>query len=261
MKKLLSFALITMAALSLSANGHSLYKKDTDADKMARVVSLIADDKAIPFFVHRDNLSLYSSQIDPRKLEGFTLPVDKMDESLSMGRMSDSEYARMTLIPVADSDSRVCMITFARDKIDMVTFVHEALHCKTSKHWDDDDYINLAGVAYVETKPDVSPSVYLNYFEEALVAHLTVAYAMNAGLDGMDEIRALNKIDKNVSSSIGIRTARNAVQVCGEKGACSLDVMTIANQMMNSPGFIQALKQDAEELSELQNLAALGVRK
>lgn len=260
MKRLASFAFMLMAMLSISVNAQSLYTQDSDADKISRFVSMIADEEAIPLFLHRLDSNLYNRQMDRNRIKEITLPVDHMRNALDRDLVNAKEAGRMTLIPVDNSDKRFCLMTFSHATVSMKTLLHEALHCKTSKYWKDRRYIDIAGTAFIQTNPSVSPSAYMNYFEEALVAHLTVAYAMNKGLDGMDDINVLVTMDKNAKSSIGVRTARYAMDTCGREGSCSLDVLTIANQMMNADGFADALKKDAEELSSVMNLAGLGVR-
>lgn len=257
--KLAGFALIFMALLPMAANAHNLYKEGTEGDKLSRIVSMISDSDAIPFFVNRKHPSFYSSHIDQDKVKDIDLPLARIQEALELGAMSEHENGRMSLLRLDESDKRVCMISFFKDKVSIDTFIHEALHCKTSKYWNQDQYIDLAARAYAQTKPSVSPQVYMNYFEEALVAHLTVAYAANTNLDGSGRITMLSKLDRNVQSSIGMRMARSAINLCSERGACSLDVMTIARQMVGSPGFKEDLKKDAEDLSAMSNLSALGI--
>ena len=264
-RTLLTTALIALTAFSFPVLGENLYKKGTAGHAMADLVREIAGPDAIPFFTIRGNNQHYFFQLDMPRAMNAGLPFSEMDKDLEMPMMSSGENARMGSFQVEDSDKRICFMTLT-ENLPSGTLFHEAIHCKNSEHWDSMEYKRLVAAAYLHKKTDMNPNKYFFFFEEALTAHLTVAYAANKGMDaankGMDAalegVKVIASRKSNEDSSFGMRVARSALELCGRKGACSLDSMEMATYLAGSVAFKDALHADAEELESLLNLAALG---
>lgn len=254
---LIKLVAFTLLAVSPSAFAANVYKPGTQGHEMAEFVGRFLETDMTVLFLRADDYLHYVRQVDEAAYAEAGLGSETLSY-LANGalRMFSDNNTRMNAyatssgdIPGNEEKASVCGIVFgSSDKVTMDTIFHEAMHCKTGAYLTNDEYTFQRLKAYYNVKPYVEMSNFVNMFEEAMAAHLQVAYFANEGVsEGIEMVRREAGFDQNGVNSLGVRTARSALEMCGTEGACSTDTLTLAASMMSSPALMEDIKQDMLE--------------
>lgn len=249
---MVSVAAVAISLFSPQAFSESLYSDGTVEAKLSELVMRVADEKAVPAFIFQWNDSGLTDRMNKDFMDKVGLNAAHIADALDRGRPDYGYNAYIKTQYGLKDGKRACVIVFPERHVEARTVFHEAVHCRISQYMDDYTPLKrLMTISYLENKTDTTALEYMVRFEEALVAHLTVAFGANTDMDQSMTVGAVKEIaglSSNRGSSYGVRTARHALQLCSKAGSCTTDVMAMAKQMAEAPGFLQMMKDDINEL-------------
>lgn len=249
------FALITalVAALSVQTSlAANIYAQGSFGQQMAMYVEPLLDRDATLVFSLAEDGAFFNKQVDVDALEGTPVTQDLLrylegNSRKHLGFNANASKAPVDVLP-GNLDESVCVVIFKDVKnVTWSTLLHEAMHCKTAHYYRDRAFLSILAPFY--TKLDrFAPDAFRVMMDEALGAHLQVAYAANHGIEhGIDKLETLAAHTQNRRNSIGVRTARHALATCSTKGACSTDTTEMARMLMGSEDFKALLAQDMDD--------------
>lgn len=246
-----------LAFVSMGACAVNLYQEGSTPSRMFDVVKLVVQDKVTPVFLFGDNPDELLALFDPAAVQDAGVSKATLDyykanvrpESLAHGVVGYAMggYA----VPGNETANKTCAIVMAtHDQMRTTsTMFHEAVHCKNftelradRKAWDLAASMNRPAL-------DMTNNQFMSLFHEVLAAYIQVAYWSNQEIkDGLGMVVNAAQPDKNTATSIGFRTARNALKVCGVKDACSTYAPDVV-QMLASNSYARGqMMLDLKEL-------------
>ncbi|MDM9589493.1 hypothetical protein [Pseudomonas asiatica] len=212
------------------ASGANLYVAGTNPARMYEVVRPVVGDTVTPVFLFGDNPQELLAHLDPEAVRKAGVEQATFDYYASKVRPESLAYGIVgyamggNAVPGNESANKTCAIVMATHEQmrTTATMFHEAVHCKNfSEIRSDRDAWQLAA-SMNRPSLGMTNQQYMSLFHEVLAAYIQVAYSANEGVvDGVGMVMRAAKPDKNTATSIGFRTARNALRVCKVKGACS----------------------------------------
>lgn len=219
-----------LASVSMGACAVNLYQEGSTPSRMFDVVKPVVQDNVTPVFLFGNDPDELLASLDPAAVQDAGISQATLDyyranvkpESLAHGVVG---YAMGGLaVPGNELANKTCAIVMAtHDQMrTTTTMFHEAVHCKNftelrsdRKAWDLAASMNRPALGMTNNQ-------FMSLFHEVLAAYIQVAYSANQGVqDGLGMVVRAAQPDKNTATSIGYRTARNALKVCRVKDACS----------------------------------------
>lgn len=129
------------------------------------------------------------------------------------------------------------------------TMFHEAVHCKTFAELREDKRAFDVAMSFKTPEMGLTSLQYISYYHEALAAFLQVAYASNEGQKhGLSMIVRTAKAEENKAVSIGYRTARAALRLCGEKNSCPTSTTDLVRVLAGNADVMKSITMDMVEL-------------
>lgn len=248
------------AVLSIIVTGASaanLYVAGTNPARMYEVVKPVVGDTVTPVFLFGDNPQELLAHLDPEAVSRAGVEQATFDYYASKVRPESLAYGIVgyamggNAVPGNESTNKTCAIVMATHEQMRTTstMFHEAVHCKTfSELRSDRDAWQLA-VSMNRPALGMTNQQFLSLFHEVLAAYIQVAYSANEGVvDGIGMVMRAAKPDKNTATSIGFRTARNALKVCQVKGACSTYAPDVVRMLASNDFARGQMMLDLKEL-------------
>lgn len=255
------FAKCTVPALALvaalQAQAENIYQAGSEGDELYHKVQYLLPPEVAPIFIPLSDKARVIRGINPDAFVDGGLTDHTV--SYLMGRIgqkltSENGVAAYTVtgsnIPGNDKRQRICGIVFTSDAAlrDETTLTHEAIHCKNAYVNGTDEYKKAALPAWQLSK-HLSARQFMTMLDEATAGGLQVAYAYNSGRTaGLKMVERYARYNKNGVVSIGFRTARGLLEVCGRKGACPTDSIGMINTIVQDKKLLSALMTDMFEI-------------
>lgn len=255
--KLMALPIMMSVTLCAPAGADNLYAPGTTPAKMFAVVYPVLGDKVTPIFFMGNDGQRFLNDLDPEAVKRAGVEQITIDQyykaltpetrangvlgySLGGAKFSGNEKEEVTCgIVVADKGA---MKTTS-------TMFHEAIHCKTFAELRKDKAAFALAVSFNKPGLKLTSFQFVSYYHEALAAFLQVAYDSNDGhKDGLGMIIRYSKSNKNTATSIGFRTARAALKLCGKAGSCPTDTPALVKMLSNNTDAMDAITTDMVEL-------------
>jgi hypothetical protein len=136
---------------------------------------------------------------------------------------------------------------------------HEAIHCKNAFMNGTEAYKNAANPAWQLSKK-LTARQFMVMLDEATAGGLQVAYAYNFGKTaGLRMVQQYADHKQNGVVSIGYRTARRLLDLCGRKDACPTDTIGMINTIVQNKPLLNDLMTDMFEIQAASEKAGLVV--
>lgn len=260
--------LIVTAGMANSVSAANLYQPETTPSRMFNVVKPVVGDLVTPIFLIGDDSGGFSKYLDPIAVEaaGVDQGAFAYYESKIQPDSIDHQVRGYAIggigSPGNEVENRTCAIVLSnRDQMKTTrTMFHEAVHCKNfSELRKAPDSWRLA-VSMNTPELGMTDDQFMSMFHEVLAAYIQVAYNANDGIeDGLGMIMTAAEANSNSATSIGYRTARNAIFLCAKKDGCSTyspDVIEMINKDHEAK---TAMLLDVKELYDAAKLSGFVV--
>lgn len=252
---------VTLTALLLGltscASAANLYKPKSTPSRMFDVVSPVLGQKVTPVFILADQRTKFTKSISQAAAESAGIGADTLiyfDKNLrpDLTKYGINGYAMSGIdAPGNERENRVCAIVISNERYmrTTTTMFHEAVHCKNFAELRADPEAWKIAVSMNAPWLGMTYDQYMSLFHEVLAAYIQVAYYANQGLqDGIGMVKDAAMTSRNTATSIGYRTARNALKRCSAKDACSTDAVAVTRMLANSPADRADMLLDLKEL-------------
>jgi len=236
-----------LSLLALNATAENLYRPGTQGHELAAYAEKVLPSTVSPYFVDARNRAKFSAELQPGALD--KIGISKTSQaSASLIRVETT--ADVTALASYDKslperkDRKLCTVVFVRQGESKVgsTLMHELMHCRIQAAEITTGYTDQVR-RVIALEPSLTKGKQLRMFEEVLARAMSFAFLVNQGVkeDG-DFFR--NRLSSPYPSNPGPLSVRRAVEMCVNKGACSVDPATLAKTLLDDKSFVAALKQD-----------------
>jgi len=234
-----------LSLLTLNATAANLYRPGTQGHELAAYAEKVLPSTVSPYFVMIKDTRFFESQLSDtanKVLSPASLKTLSIKSWSAAPRASAfTVYGR--IIPETERRN-VCVVVFAasdRAKVGS-TLMHELMHCRIQAAEITTGYTDQVR-RVIALEPSLTKGKQLRMFEEVLARAMSFAFLVNQGVkeDG-DFFR--NRLSSPYPSNPGPLSVRRAVEMCVNKGACSVDPATLAKTLLDDKSFVAALKQD-----------------
>ena len=258
------FVSIAFAALALvitsQASAANIYKEGTEGYRMAEMAERFVGDSVTTIFLVSDDVEDTVNQISRPLLDQSGIGLETIGYLIRDAEGAFENLPRSVTayalagsnVPANAERTQVCGVIFrtAEEATDETLF-HELMHCKSGEFLPTKEYLEPRYPVYMQVKDQVSKPVFVSMFEEAIAAHLQVAYKVNEGVDlGYRMVVGESMLQQNTENSIGIRNAQHALDFCGQQGRCSTDPVVLAKQLVRDEAYVDQMVQDMLELKD-----------
>lgn len=255
-KTLLACALL----LASSANhGANLYRPGTVPSMMFKVVSPVVEQKVTPVFILADQPGEFAKALDQAAASGAGVSAETLNYYNKNLKPGVTKYGIRGYaiggygVPGNETANRTCAIVISshRHMQTTRTMFHEAVHCKNFSEFRADPAAWKLATSMNAPWVGMTTDQYMSLYHEVLAAYIQVAYSANQGLqDGLGMVKDAAMQDRNAATSIGFRTARNALKRCSVRDACSTDAVVVTRMLADSPADRADMLLDLKELHE-----------
>lgn len=253
------FCFVALLLASVGASAANLYKEGSTPALMFDVVKPVVQDKVTPVFLFGDHPDELLAHLDPAAVQDAGVSQATLDyykanvkpESLAHGVVGYAMggYA----VPGNELANKTCAIVMAtHDQMrTTTTMFHEAVHCKNFTELRADRQAWDLAASMNRPALGMSNNQFMSLFHEVLAAYIQVAYNSNLGVkDGLGMVMRAAQPDKNTATSIGYRTARSALKICGTKDACSTHAPDVVRMLKSNTYARAQMMLDLKELSD-----------
>ncbi len=226
---------------------------------MFTVVSPVVGQKVTPVFILADKPGAFAKAIDPATAAKAGVSDDILRYYSKRLKTDVVQYGVKGYaiggygVPGNESTNRTCaiVISTARYMQTTATMFHEAVHCKNFSEFRSDPAAWRLAASMNAPWVGMTNDQYMSLYHEVLAAYIQVAYSANQGFqDGIGMVKDAAMQEKNTATSIGFRTARNALKRCSVKDACSTDAVAVTRMLAGSPADRADMLLDLKELHE-----------
>lgn len=252
-------ALVASACVTTGALGDNLYVPGTNPSQMYEVVKPVVGDTVTPVFLFGDNPQELLAHLDPEAVRKAGVEQATLDYYVSKLRPESLAYGIVgyamggNAVPGNESINKTCAIVLAthQQMRTTTTMFHEAVHCKNfSELRSDRDAWQLAA-SMNSPEMGMTNAQFMSLFHEVLAAYAQVSYSANQNVvDGLGMVMRAASPNTNTATSIGYRTARNALFLCSKKDSCSTYAPDIVSMLARDPSAKDAMLTDIKELFE-----------
>ncbi|MGR6496936.1 hypothetical protein IYR97_08015 [Pseudomonas fulva] len=253
-KSLCGAALMLFSVVASAAN---LYKEGSTPARMFEVVRPVVQDLVTPVFLFGNDPDELLALLDPAAVKNAGISQATLDYYKANVRPESFAYGVVGYamggyaVPGNETANKSCAVVMAThaQMHTTSTMFHEAVHCKNftelradRKAWDLAASMNRPALGMTNNQ-------FMSLFHEVLAAYVQVAYWSNQEIkDGLGMVVNAAQPDKNTATSIGFRTARNALKVCRVKDGCSTYAPDVV-QMLASNSYARGqMMLDLKEL-------------
>lgn len=236
-----------LSLLALNSAAENLYRPGTQGHKLAAYAENVLPSTVSAYFVDAKNRDKFSSDLQPGAMD--KIGISKSSQ-VAASRIRVETTSDVTALAAYDKalperkDRKLCTVVFLRQGESELgsTLMHELLHCRIQAAEITTAYTNQVR-RVIALEPSLSKGKQLRMFEEVLARAMSFAFLVNQNIkeDG-DFFR--NRLSSPYPSNPGPLSVRRAVEMCVDKGACSVDPAALAKTLLDDKEFVAALKQD-----------------
>lgn len=256
--KVMANAMLVSACMIGTALASNLYQKGTVADQMYQVVKpVFATREVTPIFILGDNVAEFMGNLSQEAVMGSAIPEETFRYYLANLRPESKAHGVVGYamggygVPGNESSNRTCAIVLASQEQMKTTstMFHESVHCKNFAELREDHAAWELAVSMNDPSLGMTNNQFMSLFHEVLAAYVQVAYGANQDIkDGLGMVIKAASPDSNTATSIGFRTARNALYLCAKKDACPTDSAAVVRMLAKNSLARDQMLLDIKEL-------------
>lgn len=266
---LLKFAIPALVlAAALPAHAENIYEAGSEGDALYKKVAYLLPPEVTPLFIPAEDRTRVLKKMDyavyPKAgvtVKTVSYLMDRVGEKLTAQNGVAAYAITGGAIPGNEGRQKLCGIVFTSEaalKNDGV-LTHEAIHCKNAFVNGTDAYKKAAYPAWQLSKK-LTARQFMVMLDEATAGGLQVAYAYNSGKTaGLKMVNDYANHTENGVVSIGYRTARGLLEMCGRKDACPTDTVAMINTIVKNKPLLNDLMTDMFEIQAASEKAGLVV--
>lgn len=256
-KTIKSVTLTALMLYAISSSAGNIYQAGSVPSMMFNVVSPVIGQNVTPVFILADNPGEFEKAIDTAAAAKAGVSDDALRYYTRHLKPDVVQYGIKGYamggygVPGNETASRTCAIVISDRKYmqTTTTMFHEAVHCKNFAELRADLAAWRLALSMNAPWVGMNTEQYMSLYHEVLAAYIQVAYSANQGLqDGLGMVKDAATPDQNAATSIGYRTARNALKRCSVKDACSTDAVAVTRMLAGSPADRADMLLDLKEL-------------
>lgn len=257
--KITATAVLVSSCMAGGATASNIYVEGSTPSRMYKVIKPVVGADVTPIFFLGSDALLFNNSVDPVLSEKAGVGEETIHYYLANLKPDSFKYGIEGYAlggygaPGNEESNRTCAIVLATDAQMKTTstMFHESVHCRAFADLRADPVASRTAVAMNRPSLGMTDGQFMSLFHEVLAAYIQVAYAANDGVvDGIGMVMRAAKPDKNTATSIGFRTARNALKVCGQKGACSTRASDVVRMLQDNTFARGQMMLDIKELFE-----------
>lgn len=253
-------------ASSVAANAENIYVSGSEGDALYKKVEFVLPPEVVPVFIPLEDKKRILKNMDAGVYTKAGLTVDTV--KYFMNRIGDRLTATNGVaayaisgrnIPGNAQRQRFCAVVFTSPAAlkDEGVLLHEAIHCKNAFVNGTDAYKKAAYPAWQMSKK-LTARQFMSMLDEATAGGIQVAYAYNSGRTaGLRMVQSYASHTSNGVVSIGFRTARGLLELCGRKDACPTDTVGMINTIVQNKVLLNDLMTDMFEIQAASEKAGL----
>lgn len=263
------YALLALVlATAAPAKAVNIYEAGSEGDALYKKVQYLLPPEVVPLFIPSEDRTRILKKMDYNVYSktGLTVKtvsyfIDKMSKKLIPANGVAAYAITGGGIPGNENRRKFCAIVFtsgASLKNEGV-LTHEAIHCKNGLVIGSKAYVKAANPAWQLSKK-LTARQFKVMLDEATAGGLQVAYAYNSGKTaGLQMVKNYASHKENGVVSIGYRTARGLLEMCGRKDACPTDTVGMINTIVQNKPLLNDLMTDMFEIQAASEKAGLVV--
>lgn len=266
---LMKFAIPALVlAAALPASAENIYKPGSEGDVLYKKVQYLLPPEVVPVFIPAEDRTRILKQMDFDASSKAGLSVKTVSHFIDgMGKKLTSENGVAAYaitgggIPGNEKRQKFCAIVFtsAASLKNEGVLTHEAIHCKNAYVIGSEAYVKAANPAWQLSKK-LTARQFKVMLDEATAGGLQVAYAYNSDKTaGLSMVHKYAALKENGVVSIGYRTARGLLEMCGRKDACPTDTVGMINTIVQNKPLLNDLMTDMFEIQAASEKAGLVV--
>jgi hypothetical protein len=259
---------IFLASAVAPASAGNIYQPGSEGDVLYKKVQYLLPPEVVPLFIPLKNRTRILKTMDysAYSKDGLTVKtvsyfIDRMGAKLTAANGVAAYAITGGEIPGNTKRQKFCAIVFTSDaslKNDGV-LTHEAIHCKNAFVIGSEAYVKAANPAWQLSKK-LTARQFKVMLDEATAGGLQVAYAYNSGKTaGLSMVQRYADHKQNGVVSIGYRTARRLLDLCGRKDACPTDTIGMINTIVQNKPLLNDLMTDMFEIQAASEKVGLVV--
>lgn len=259
---------VLMLAAALPAHAENIYKAGSEGDELYKKVEYLLPPEVVVVFIPLEDRARILKNMEESTYLKAGLNVDTV--SYLMDRVSNKMTVENGVqayaisgknIPGNADRQKFCGIVFtSRDSLKSErVLTHEAMHCKNAFVNGTAAYKDAANPAWQLSKK-LTARQFMTMMDEATAGGLQVAYAYNSGKTaGLQMVKNYASHKENGVVSIGYRTARGLLEMCGRKDACPTDTVGMITTIVQNKPLLNDLMTDMFEIQAASEKAGLVV--
>lgn len=260
--------LATTVLIATPALAGNIYKAGSEGDILYKKVEYLLPTEVVPIFIPAKDRIRILKNMDYAAYPKTGLTVSTVSYLVDgvSDKMSDEKGVRAYAItggsiPGNASSQKFCGIVFTSlaAQNDEGVLMHEAIHCKNAFVMGSKAYVEAANPAWQMSKK-LTARQFRVMLDEATAGGMQVAYAYNNGKTaGLSMVHRYAAHKQNGVVSIGYRTARGLLEMCGRKDACPTDTIGMINTIVQNKPLLNDLMTDMFEIQTASEKAGLVV--
>lgn len=236
-----------LSLLTLNATAANLYRPGTQGHELAAYAEKVLPSTVSPYFVDAKNRAKFSAELLPDAMD--KIGISKSSQ-VSASRINVETTSDVTALAAYDKalperkDRKLCTVVFLRKGEAEVgsTLMHELMHCRIQAAEITTAYTDQVR-RVIAMEPSLTKGKQLRMFEEVLARAMSFSFLVNQNIKEDGEFFR-NRLSSPYPSNPGPLSVRRAVEMCINKGACSVDPTALAKTLLDDKAFVAALKQD-----------------
>lgn len=246
-----------LAGYVINSSAANLYQPGSVPSMMFDVVSPVVGKQVTPVFFLGEKPGEFAKALNPAAAAKAGVSEDTLSHYTKNLKPDVVKYGINGYamggyeVPGNESANRTCaiVVSSAKQMQTTTTMFHEAVHCKNFFELRANPAAWKLAASMNAPWLGMTTNQYMSLYHEVLAAYIQVAYSANQGLkDGLGMVMDAALPNKNTATSMGFRTARNALKRCSLKGACSTDSVTVTRMLASSPADRADFLLDLKEL-------------
>ncbi|WP_408602306.1 hypothetical protein [Pseudomonas sp. PLMAX] len=263
------YALLALGlATAAPAKAVNIYEAGSEGDALYKKVQYLLPPEVVPVFIPAKDRGRILKKMDyeayPKtglNVKTVSYLIDKVSDKMSPENGVRAYAITGGGIPGNTPSQKFCGIIFTTDAAqnDEGVLMHEAIHCKNAYVIGSKAYVKAANPAWQLSKK-LTARQFKVMLDEATAGGLQVAYAYNSGKTaGLPMVQRYAALKENGVVSIGHRTAKGLLELCGRKDACPTDTVGMINIIVQNKPLLNDLMTDMFEIQAASEKAGLVV--
>lgn len=236
-----------LSLLAHNAAAENLYRPGTQGHELAAYAEKVLPSTVSPYFVEENERSKFTGQLKNGAMDEIGISRSSQMAAPRIEVATTSDVTAMATYDIAlpeRKDRSLCTVVFIRPGEAKIgsTLMHELMHCRIQASEITQPYTEQVKRVIV-LDPSLTKGKQLRMFEEVLARAMSFSFIVNHGIKEDGEFFK-TRLSSPYPYNPGPLSVRRAVEICMEKGVCSVEPASLAKKLLDDSTFVTALKQD-----------------